>query len=181
MFVTVTGGSGSGKSEYSENLLLKLDGNGFGNRVYIATMEPLGEESLRRIKRHRLMRREKGFETVECYTNLKNLAISNKNGKKPSVILECMSNLAANELYREDGAGEYAAEAILAGIDMLISQTENLVVVTNEVFSDGICYGDSTESYRKLLGKVNRELASRCDAYAEVVYSIPVYYKGGPL
>ena len=181
MFVTVTGGSGSGKSEYSENLLLKLDGNGGGNRIYIATMEPFGEESIRRIKRHRAMRRGKGFETAECYTNLKSVAFSDKNGKKPSVLLECMSNLTANELYREDGAGEQAVEEILTGIDMLLSRTENLVVVTNEVFSDGIHYGDSTEYYRKLLGKINRELASRCDAYVEVVYSIPVYYKGGPL
>ena len=181
MFVTVTGGSGSGKSEYSEDLLLRLDGENPVNRIYIATMFPFDEESHRRILRHRNMRKDKGFETVECYTGLKNLKLPVNIGKKPSVLLECMSNLTANEFYREDGAGDRTPKEILLGIDCLLAQTEHLIVVTNEVFSDGILYDDSTEQYKKMLGEINAGLAVRSDAFVEVVCSIPVILKGGPL
>ena len=54
---------------------------------------PFDEESHKRIQRHQKMRAGKGFETVECYTGLKNV-------KLPAgcvVLLECMSNLVANE------------------------------------------------------------------------------------
>ena len=186
MLITVTGGSGSGKSEFAENLLLKLDGEARTDRFYLATMEPFGEEGARRIKRHRALRRGKGFETVECYRNLKELVLSVGEGGKPSVLLECMSNLAANELFGRAGGPwegdlESAEREIFAGLEKLLGQTELLVVVTGEVFSDGLSYDASTERYRKLLGAVNRKLAALSDVFVEVVYSIPLYLKGGPL
>ena len=61
MLALVTGGSGSGKSAWAEDLVLSL---GEGRRIYIATMYPFDEESHRRIERHRKMRAGKGFETV---------------------------------------------------------------------------------------------------------------------
>ncbi len=180
MFVVVTGGSGSGKSEFSENLLMRMD-NGKGDRFYLATMFPFGEESRRRIERHREMRKDKGFTTIECYTGLNSLRLPAVKGKKPSVLLECMSNLTANEFYQEGGAGARTPEAVMEGIRNLRAQTDNLVVVSNEVFSDGVSYDASTEAYREALGEINRRMAAESDALIEVVYSIPVCHKGGPL
>lgn len=45
----VIGAAASGKSAYAEFLCLGHD----GPRVYLATMEPFGEEGTRRIARHR--------------------------------------------------------------------------------------------------------------------------------
>lgn len=47
MLIVVTGGSGSGKSEYAENIAVS-----FGKEplIYIATMLPFGEESMKRFK-----------------------------------------------------------------------------------------------------------------------------------
>ena len=58
MLHLITGGSGSGKSRYAEEQILKL---GPGRRIYVATMYPYDEDSLRRIDRHRAMRAEKNF------------------------------------------------------------------------------------------------------------------------
>ena len=91
MFHVITGGSGSGKSAYAEQCILDLKGE---NRIYIATMYPFDEESHQRIQRHRKMRKEKKFSTIECYTGLKNVEIP----KDAHVLLECMSNLTANEM-----------------------------------------------------------------------------------
>ena len=175
MLVTVTGGSGSGKSEYSENLLLSLDGKHHGGRAYIATMYPYDKESFKRIDRHREMRKNKGFTTVECYTGLKQLMLP--EGCR-SALLECMSNLTANEMFDPSGSGEQAGKFICRGIDRLLEQCDNLVVVTNEVFSDGICYDKETEKYRTLLGEINCYMASIADEVVEVVYGIPVLLKG---
>ena len=67
MLTLVIGGSASGKSEYAEQHVMSLN----GARIYIATMEPFGKEAADRISKHRQMRKNKGFETIECYTGLK--------------------------------------------------------------------------------------------------------------
>ena len=124
MITLITGGSGSGKSAYAEDTLLSF---GEGERIYIATMYPFDEESHRRIERHRNMRREKHFTTIERYINLKELTVP----KDSYVLLECMSNLVANEMYQEGGAGKDTVPAVLEGIFALDRQAKELCIVTN--------------------------------------------------
>ena len=171
MMTVVTGGSGSGKSAFAEDKIVSF---GPAKRIYIATMHPYDEESHKRVARHRKMRAGKGFETVECYTGLKNLDFP----ENAVVLLECMSNLVANEMYDPSGAGENAEESILAGIHKLQKVSDDLVVVTNEVFSDGCEYDAGTTDYIRRLGEINVRLSRAADAVVEVVYSIPVFLKG---
>lgn len=166
----ITGGSGSGKSAYAEEQILKLNGE---NRIYIATMYPYDEESRQRIKRHRKMRAEKKFTTVECYRNLKSVSVP----EQADILLECMSNLTANEMFWPEGAGKNTAEQILEGIKRLAEKCRNLVIVSNEIFSDGIDYGDETREYQKTLGRINRCIAESADRVTEVVYGIPLEVK----
>ncbi|MGN0334592.1 MAG: bifunctional adenosylcobinamide kinase/adenosylcobinamide-phosphate guanylyltransferase [Lachnospiraceae bacterium] len=171
MLITVTGGSGSGKSEYAENLAVSMNR---GNLVYIATMIPCGEEGRMRVERHRAMRAEKNFQTIECYTNLKEVPLSGR----ATVLLECMSNLAANEIFEENGAKEQAAEDIIEGLEHLKRTCDHVIVVTNEIFSDGMEYDRDMILYLKTLGKINCWLAAHSEKAVEVVYSIPVVLKG---
>ena len=172
MMVLVTGGSGSGKSAFAEDKILSF---GEGRRIYIATMHPYDEESHLRVRRHRKMREGKGFETVECYTGLSSLEFE----KNPVLLLECMSNLAANEMFEESGAGTHTVEAIVEGVKKIKAQAKHLVIVTNEIFSDGILYEGESEKYKEQMGKINCNLAEMADAVVEVVYGIPVWHKGG--
>ena len=175
MFTLVIGGAASGKSEYAEGLLLSSPRL---PRYYIATMEPFDGECRQRIEKHRRMRAKKCFETLECYTALASLCLP----RRGNVLLECLGNLTANELYSPQGAGTEPAalEAILAGVDVLLSQCGDLVVVSNEVFTDGVTYPEETEAYRRLLAGANRALAARADRVCEVACGLPYYYKGGP-
>ena len=170
MMTVVTGGSGSGKSAFAEDKIVSF---GPAKRIYIATMHPYDEESHKRVARHRKMRAGKGFETIECYTGLKNLDFP----ENAVVLLECMSNLVANEMYDPSGAGENAEESILAGIHKLQKASDDLVVVTNEVFSDSMTDNPEMEEYLKLLGKLNLRMGERADLVTEVVYGIPVERK----
>lgn len=170
MFHVITGGSGSGKSAYAEEKILAL---GEGPRIYIATMYPFDEESRRRIERHRKMRAEKNFETVECYTDLTKVRLP----ADANVLLECMSNLVANEMFREDGAGEKTVSAVRDGILHLCDRSANLIVVTNEIFSDGMDYDPETVRYQAYLGEINVWMAQRAARVTEVVYGIPLEIK----
>lgn len=170
MMHVITGGSGSGKSACAE---ARVKAAGEGKRIYIATMIPYGEEGRQRVERHRKMRAAKQFETLECYTNL--AAVTVPAGS--IVLLECMSNLVANEIFEPEGAHERTPEAVAEGIRRLKEQTKQLFVVTNEVFSDGIQYDQETMRYLSYLGTVNRELARWADTVTEVVYGIPVRIK----
>ena len=180
MFHLITGGSGSGKSEYAEQKLMEYASHSKRNkkRYYIATMMPFGKETEEKIARHRRLRAGKGFETIECYTDLKKAAEILQTKETGSVLLECMSNLVANEMYDPSGAGENAEESILAGIRKLQKVSDDLVVVTNEVFSDGCEYDAGTTDYIRRLGEINVRLSRAADAVVEVVYSIPVFLKG---
>ena len=172
MIVLVTGGSGSGKSAFAEDRVLSF---GEARRIYIATMYPFDMESKKRVHRHRNMRAGKGFETVECYTNLKDLLLP----KDSVILLECMSNLVANEMFQKDGAKEHTVEEILEGIREIAGYVRHLVIVTNEIFSEAAIYEGETETYRKYLGEINRCLGEMADEVYEVVYGIPLCVKGG--
>lgn len=172
MLIMITGGSGSGKSAYAEDLVCRL---GEGKRIYIATMMSYDEEGDRRIERHRKMRVQKEFETVECYTGLKKLELPSDG----IVLLECMSNLAANEMYAANGAGDHTPKEILNGIRSVCAQVRHVVLVTNEVFSDGQEYEGDTMRYLSYLGFVNQQIGAEADKVVEVVCGIPLILKEG--
>ena len=69
MFHVITGGSGSGKSAFAEDCIVKYH-RGDSLLYYVATMMPFGVEMEAKIDRHRKMRAGKGFETIECYLDL---------------------------------------------------------------------------------------------------------------
>ena len=53
-----------------------------------------------------------------------------------------------------------------------------LVIVTNNVFEDGISYDGTTMEYLAAMGKINELLAKRADKVIEVVVGIPLIMKG---
>lgn len=169
MTVLVTGGSKCGKSHFAESLF----NNFSGEKMYIATMQPYGEEAFAAIERHRKMRSGKGFETIEKYTDIGRANVPENCG----VLLECMGNLCANEMF----CGEeitYPADKIIDGIKQFRSRTKLLVIVTNEVGSDGISYAEGTAEYIRAMGEINRRTAELSDLVVECVYGVPVPLKG---
>lgn len=171
--ILVTGGAASGKSEHAERLL--CESAPAGERLYLAAMQPFGEAARRRIQRHRALRAGKGFRTVERYTDLAGFVPARHFG---GILLECLSNLLANEMFSPEGAGGDAANAATAGVLALCRHCDTLVVVTNEIFSDGDRYPEETAQYLRALAAVNRELAARVDTVYESVCGILCKIKG---
>lgn len=202
MLHMVYGGSASGKSSYAESFAMSLQGD--GRLLYIATMYPykwntteLDLETMQRIERHRAMRADKGFDTVECYRHVEHIVAK----RQDVLLLECMSNLLANEMYLEQdsddgGLAETMSEVEKAGVGMsetlspvskkivqalvdLSTRVQDVVIVTNDVFSDGgsLTYDESTREYVKNLAEINCALARVAATVTEVVCGIPVIVK----
>ena len=68
---------------------------------------------------------------------------------------------------------------ICAGLERLAALAAPAVVVTNELFSDGIAYDPDTAAYLRCLAAVNRRAAALAGEVYEVVCGIPVRWKGG--
>mgnify|MGYP002594900053 FL=1 len=208
MITLITGGSGSGKSAYAEKYICRVSNeNGYKEKYYIATMQVFDDEGQRKIDRHRRLRAGKGFITIEQPRDIQN-AVSKlqsesslKTGR--SALLECMSNLVANEMFPPaDASGIQATEAekealddtenmkdydtaqisrvskkVLKEVSILSENVAELVIVTNNVFEDGVCYDQSTMNYIKAMGIVNKGLAAMAERVVEVVAGIPVAVK----
>lgn len=174
--VLIIGGSGSGKSAFAESYLLHHAKD--GERYYLATMKIYGEEGRKKVERHRKMREGKGFLTIEQPNNLE--AILPNIREDSAVLLECMSNLTANEMFSETGilSGKETVRRVLCEIEQLKRRSGLLVIVTNNVFEDGICYEQETMEYNRALANINCHLAKQADTVVEVLAGIPNLWKG---
>ena len=167
MIALIIGGSGSGKSAYAEKLVKQISEN---NRIYIATMRVWDQESEIRVARHRAQRNKLGFETIECPVKLGSIQLP----QDATVLLEDIPNLVANEMFDENGDVSRIIPALLK----LAGSCKNLIIVTGNVFADGGEYAPETQEYMRLLSEVNAAAAALADCGIEVVYTIPVPFKG---
>lgn len=178
MVIFITGGSGSGKSEYAEQRAVERKEQRSDTQtaelIYVATMEAQDAESRNRIERHRKMRAEKKFTTRECYTHLEELKV----GKQEVVLLECLSNLTANEMFSSKGRKDSVVSAIKQGLCHVMEQSRDLIVVGNNVFEDGVQYDETTKQYLRQMAELHHFLAELADEVIEVVCGIPVFWKG---
>lgn len=212
MMYLIIGGSGSGKSAYAEELLFSLPDA--GEKYYIATMQVCDEESRRRVQKHRKQREGKRFDTIEQPVHVSG-ALTQMDAGKKSAMLECVSNLVANEMFAKDiyaeniyaedmyaddphvedmhaddcdvketglkkskdCSAEAVAGKIVDDIMKLHQPLQQLVIVSNNVFEDGVSYDEMTMEYIKTMGIVNQKLAAVADVVTEVVVGIPVMAK----
>ena len=163
MMVLVVGGSGSGKSSYAEKTAVSL-AQASMKKYYIATMQVFDDEGRKKVEKHRDLRNGKGFFTIEQPTRISNALEKMEDGDR-TVLLECISNLTANEMFSKEKAKTemQVTENVIRDIKMLKDQTNHLVVVSNNVFEDGITYDETTTKYIQAMGKINQELAALAD------------------
>ena len=189
MRALVVGGSGSGKSSFAEKLACQLA----TRRFYLATMAPFGNEAHRRIERHRRQREGLGFTTIECphgtlspATHLApQLKLPRPDATAPLsgsvALLDDVGNLVANALFSGEGdmrdphdTVKHLEREILA----LSRMFEHVVVVGNEVGSEGPYRSEETHTWVRLVGTLCCRLAQHYDLVAEVTAGIPLIAKG---
>ena len=176
MMTLIIGGSGSGKSAYAENYMNSISED--RKKYYIATMQIYDEEGKRKVERHRMLRGGKGFSTIEQPIDIGKAAEKMEDGER-TALLECISNLTANEMFLGEipGTEEVITEKIVGEIAVLNRELTHLVIVSNNVFEDGNVYDKTTMAYIRAMGHINQKLAEMADEVVEVVVGIPIGIK----
>lgn len=157
MRVLVTGAASSGKSAWAEARAMGLA----VPRTYVATMAPAGREAAARIRRHRELRRGKGFRTVELFgadagpDPAAGPGAAGAAGTGPDVgalldslglrggcaLVEDLGNLLANRLFSPDGAEVapvLALERAEGDLEAVYARFDDVVVVGCEVGCEGV-------------------------------------------
>ena len=164
--VLVTGGARSGKSRFSEGLVLQSEGNPF----YIATSPVLDDETADRVRRHRLRREAANWTTIEEERNLVGavrLAAAEDAG---AVLIDCLTLWINNLLFEDPGLSEddmaRKAEELVAA---LREGPPVCVLVINEVGLGIVPESPLSRRFRDLSGRCAQIVAAAAD---EVYFTV---------
>jgi adenosylcobinamide kinase/adenosylcobinamide-phosphate guanylyltransferase len=172
MVELIIGGAASGKSEYAEKEALRYEKPCY----YLATMQSEPEDtegrSMERIERHRRRRAGLGFETIEKSWDIGQTAGKIRGG---CVLLECLTNLVANELFSGSGIRDEDGvfQKLTDDLERVASEAATLIIVSGDVHRDGAVYSKETETYSRLLARINTWCAMHSDRVYEVIYGCP--------
>jgi adenosylcobinamide kinase/adenosylcobinamide-phosphate guanylyltransferase len=173
MKIFISGGCKNVKSYYAQQLAKKQQTSSL---YYLATMKPIDTEDDERIIRHRRERDGWGFTTVEQPVDIdKILDICDCNG---SFLLDSLTALLTNEMFLPDGnINETAAEKIAGNLSRLTDTLENIVIISDYIYSDAFVFSPLTEKFRKSLAQLDRTAAASCDIVLEVAYTSVIVHK----
>lgn len=174
MRILISGGCKNGKSYYAQELARRQARDG-APLYYIATMAPTDEEDEARIRRHRREREGWGFTTLEKSGGIGSLDADFSG----SFLLDSVTALLSNEMFRKDGTVDRTAYLRVAEeLALLAEKSGSIVFVSDYIYSDAVKYEELTELYRKGLAWIDRALAKKCDAVIEVTYGNVRMIKG---
>ena len=163
--VLIIGSPDSGKSAMAEKIVTEMSDP--DHRIYIATMIPYGNEGRERVRRHRLMREGKGFVTIEApfdiRSALNDFDMSSSTGLGDmTVLLECLSNLVANELFERHSGREEMLGRLYEDIKWIAQKAGNLVIVSNH-FGAEESFDEETLHYAETLDMLNEMVSGLAD------------------
>ena len=190
----ILGGQKSGKSRRAELLardwLLQSPQH---KAVLIATAQPWDEEMRQRIARHQHDRAERvpGLATVEEPLQL---AQTIKRLSQPDTLLvvDCLTlwltNLlmpvdvenAPNNLSNKALAGDFNAYAAMLYVAISEAKQEGkgpIIIVSNEIGLGVIPMGHEVRAFVDALGKLNQDVAHRCDKVTLMAAGLPLSLK----
>ena len=177
--IFVTGGAGSGKSIFAENL-----SKSFGESIYyIATLKNLDNEMDYKIKNH-IARRDSSFTTIEAYKNFDK--IFHEFCTENTILFDCLTNMITNLIFEKNiewdniskETLEYFEKYIETELNKLILSIKNhkgtTIIVSNELGMGLVPTYSLGRHFRNIAGKANQILAKESDEAYFIVSGIPM-------
>lgn len=184
----ILGGQKSGKSHRAELLACSWLQQSYAHRaVLLATAQPWDEEMRQRITRHQHDRTKRvpGLQTVEEPLELAQ-ALTLHSQRHTLVVVDCLTLWLTNWLMpaEEFKKNEALAQEGPAQAAMLFRAIEAasgpLVLVGNEIGLGVIPMGRETRAFVDALGRLNQDVARRCQRVTLMAAGLPLTLKGAP-
>ena len=164
--ILITGGARSGKSQYAEELALKLS----KNPVYVATAHVWDEEFAERVKKHQERR---GPE----WTNIEEEKLLSRHDLTGRVaVIDCITLWCTNFFFDLQEV-DTALEALKAEFDKFTAKDATYIFVTNEIGMGGVSENAVQRKFTDLQGWMNQYVASKADEVVLMVSGIPMRVK----
>ena len=174
MITLVIGKPDSGKSKLAEDMAVNGDHK---NRYYIATMMIMDEAGEKRVEKHRKMRENKGFITLEIPHDISTASELMDDPEESVVVLECIPNLVGNAMhddtnmawmaYQGDVFEREFARAVTGRVTELAGKVCDMIVVSAH-FDPDPSDDEETVLYKRLVDTVNNELRKVAGKTVEV-------------
>ena len=123
-------------------------------------------------------RKDKNFDTIEIAYDINNvLSISDTNS---TYLLDSLTALVLNEMFKYENklSNDELTNKINNDLDELCKNVDNIVIVTDYIFSDAIYVSQFTEDYLKIFANVSCHLAQISDCVIECVVGCHKFIKG---
>lgn len=182
MIVLITGGCKNGKSNKAQDLAVSFSQKQMGKLYYVATMISTGAEDDERIRKHVDNRKKLGFETIELKYRIEDLVdVIRKDENPPAFLVDSLTALLANEMFRTDAKGNFyvdhdAAGRVQKGLGILIDECQksgaSIVFVSDGIYSDSIIYGEETIEYQRGLAQLEQLISKRADEVMEMTAGV---------
>jgi adenosylcobinamide kinase/adenosylcobinamide-phosphate guanylyltransferase len=174
--ILVTGGARSGKSAYAQQLAETLS----GPRAYIATCPVTDPEMAERVRKHRLARDGKDWQTVEEPLDLSGALI--RTTACPTVLVDCLTLWINNLMYRAANNRQSLTEEEVQQhcrhvIDAAQQHGGHVIFVTGEVGLGIVPENREARLFRDLLGRCNQILAAGARQVTLVACGLPLHLK----
>ncbi|ANB60883.1 bifunctional adenosylcobinamide kinase/adenosylcobinamide-phosphate guanylyltransferase [Anoxybacteroides amylolyticum] len=182
MVIFISGGVRSGKSGIAERTVRSL-ASPTSTIHYIATANVTDDEMRERVICHQQARRLQPVEWVTWEQPRNVHELIGKVCTEDVVLLDCLTNWVANELFAEQGWEKESycrrkADDIFATINELSAVAKAVVIVSNELFSGGVLQDIGTYHFMKMLGWLHQQVVRVASSAIVVQHGILIVKKG---
>ncbi len=166
----VIGAASSGKSRWAEGVVRQAG----RPKTYIATAQPLDDEMIAKIGRHR---RDRGqdWHNIEAPLDLVTALCAVPD--QHVVLVDCLTMWLSNQMLAET---DISAE-ITALLQALTQMQPPVVLVTGEVGASVVPDNALARRFQSAQGQLNQRLAARADLVVAVIAGLPLALKGSLL
>lgn len=173
--ILATGGSRSGKSEYTQNIAESLP----GKRAFVATCPAPSEEDpemLERVVRHQQDRLGADWDTIEEELDLQRVLRGYTDVN--ILLIDCLTLWISNLIHHKSDISEDGITTICQELIHLSKQRQGTVIfVTNEVGSGIVPANGIARKFRDLSGRCNQAIAKGADEVIFFSCGLPLYLK----
>src|SRR5690625_810728 len=176
--IFISGGVRSGKSSLAESKDKNL--------YYLATSLSFDDEMTKRIKHHQATRGKSiyNWQTIEASKDISEAVY--KEHEDSVILLDCLTVWLSNEFYQKGITEETLVNSekwnevkqhVMNEIKNLRARTDTLVIVSNDIFHEGIHTSAYVNLYSQMLGELHQYIVSEANQAFAIESTVPILMK----